>query len=118
MNTHEATEILDKYKKWREEGSPLSIGDSGMLYTPYQIGEALSHAIEVMKRSEWQPIETAPRDGTRIRCLVINDEFILHWEQEDDEYPAGWCDDDKTDWNPTHWMPLPDAPEVGDARHK
>lgn len=62
----------------------------------------------------WQPIETAPRDGTR----------ILVWRpREGDEYDAHAAADYWSDksWyqsrrcqQPTHWMPLPPAPVTKD----
>jgi hypothetical protein len=74
--------------------------------------------------AEWQPIETAPKDGTRI--LVVDCGFvqIARWDEEFDNYndrqgvPA-WatfaCDDgfySEYAENPTHWMPLPEPPRV------
>lgn len=62
---------------------------------------------------EWQPIETAPRDGTPI--LAWNGGvFVVYWESD----PGSWwvydppCDE-RAVWNvkqPTHWMPLPPPP--------
>jgi len=70
--------------------------------------------------SKWQPIESAPRDGTRI--LVWG---RLDGECEDGPHPLpAYCDaadeDGGTRWlaqgletveYPTHWMPLPPPPE-------
>ena len=61
----------------------------------------------------WQPIETAPKDGTWILLtevlegqMITGHPFILYW---DDRW--GWGDIyGKRDVNPTHWMPLPDPP--------
>lgn len=66
---------------------------------------------------EWQPIETAPKDGRR--CLVINDRGIFAVEWDSDWFSSdGWwlCVDGKHNDSPlrgetpTHWMPLPASP--------
>lgn len=73
--------------------------------------ETLRHALRSMQDQGWQPIETAPKDGTKIRCIVGHDEMILHWDEtEPDEYDPAWVDDDLTDWSPTHWKPPGDKP--------
>jgi hypothetical protein len=58
--------------------------------------------------SGWQPIATAPKDGTQIWA----------WDDERGSNPAMWVEsewwityDDAT-IQPTHWMPLPAAPVV------
>lgn len=75
--------------------------------------------------SEWQPIETAPRDGTRILLFTQwrGDEIspepfseiqIGEWD-EGNPAPgvwhrrAGWSVEKVGD--ATHWMPLPPAPD-------
>jgi len=75
--------------------------------------------------TEWQPIETAPKDGTDIIVMYIHiDTQCVHaafWlEDEDDPSETGWW---TYDWNevgrvlmtddyaPTHWMPLPEGPK-------
>ena len=75
--------------------------------------------------SMWQPIETAPRDGTSI--LVCCSSFdpiwgIASWYSDNREYPAGlpegWMmwhqgtEEQRHTW-PTHWMPLPAPPARG-----
>ena len=71
--------------------------------------------------SEWQPIETAPKDARRI---LISDQFgiyIAQWAQDAELGQAktgpGWqifsCEDCWYSYvatNPTHWMPLPEPP--------
>jgi hypothetical protein len=67
--------------------------------------------------SEWQPIETAPKDGTRILALIRQSDYIkiLHWEPDSSyertKYPEyhQWFDG-YTHWIPSHWMPLPSPP--------
>lgn len=76
---------------------------------------------------EWRTIETVPKDGTRI--MLANRHGI--WMAEYcPVYPSGYRPDDP--WfsvmlnhdhiqrtgrhdKPTHWMPLPEPPEVGDG---
>ena len=65
---------------------------------------------------EWQPIETAPKDGA----------VLIHWSEQAgfngntevaEQYdPGEWasCESCGMTWQeePTHWMPLPEPPEV------
>lgn len=61
--------------------------------------------------SEWQPIETAPKDGTAIlvwtgrRCTCAN------WSNRQfKRWNNGWDHDRNGFIDPTHWMPLPEPP--------
>lgn len=90
--------------------------------------------------SNWQPIETAPKDGSRVLCCWVGGEpCFLVWKtnrrllkpeyrelsaeekawleqfsnpyfgdpNEDDDYDLA-----RTGKGPTHWMPLPEPPEI------
>lgn len=87
--------------------------------------------------SEWQPIETAPKDGTLIDIWCPwdgNEEGGIRlenvsWNVSNDLNPhTGWSritddgDEDMVEmdatcplglpkWVPTHWMPLPEPPQ-------
>ena len=101
------------------------------------IAEAAAIISELVERIEgvWQPIETAPKDGTWILlCGGRTDEdFYLRDEPEAQSriVSAFWLlspcgDEDGEEWsvgfwdgswrtgyeNPTHWMPLPPPPSV------
>lgn len=76
---------------------------------------------------KWQPIETAPRDETRI--LVINGETGGYGGYAGESsrayhigtayfYEGEWlatdCCDGVSTYMPTHWMPLPEPPNEGE----
>lgn len=81
--------------------------------------------------TDWQPISTAPKDGTPILCCIVGCvPTVAWWETFPKPLPyakrscwrtneAGDFEDDvawEENWrssfyNPTHWMPLPQPPE-------
>lgn len=84
-----------------------------------------------MIESGWQPIETAPKDGTGILLSNGKDVAEGHWYfeeggttehrdmdgryigQTESEGYAGWLDwDGGMQPDPTHWMPMPPPPGV------
>ncbi len=74
----------------------------------------------------WHPIETAPKDGTfMLLCMPCAVPGVGQWQkspwghegwkltepgdfQDDDALLADW---ENTSYQPTHWMPLPAAPQ-------
>ena len=72
----------------------------------------------------WQPIETAPKDGTHILVYAYGEYSSAYYvakEIDDEEYcgkgmyrkvkiDAGYLHYE-TDKYPTHWMPLPEPPK-------
>lgn len=72
-----------------------------------------------MSSDKWQPIETAPKDGT---WIMIYEPYgggqnvdLTHWIASWGDYghDEGWIDQDDAlvTRNPTHWQPLPTPPE-------
>lgn len=76
----------------------------------------------------WRPIDTAPKDGTRIiiratmdytpETLAVRPDLdrnwidVVRWGVHNTDGDQSWVDDD-SDWScsdPTHWMPLPAPP--------
>lgn len=84
-----------------------------------------SHIIAAMAPTGWQPIETAPQDGTVVlvypgtwsgRSVSTAVWDAQHFASRPRPY---WRRDDaigardSRDKPPTHWMPLPNAPQKG-----
>lgn len=73
---------------------------------------------------EWQPIETAPKDGTPVLLFEWRGDpweepeaniFVGEWDHHRDGelYKTQWvCTEyEAFNHNPTHWMPLPPPPK-------
>ena len=60
--------------------------------------------------TEWQPIETAPRDGTNILSWEHKMECMIIFWQSGDWHCTHDCEDLYFS-EPTHWMPLPEPPK-------
>ncbi len=62
----------------------------------------------------WQDIDTAPMDGTEILTYQQHVRYrgrfvVVHFFAEAWGGDGGWSDGEY-DYQPTHWMPLPDPP--------
>lgn len=71
---------------------------------------------------QWQPIESAPTDGTNILAIVAGNHpmsgqpfipEVVKWT-EDGWWNCMWgcASDNRGGYEPTHWMPLPPAPSL------
>lgn len=114
---------LEKIKRECYGDSPIACRAS--------IDRAIDHlAARNMLAGGWMPIDSAPRDGTRILCwsneLYIKP-YIAWWGEDQNKPDDGnehfeWLSGDGDDWstgyyytpvNPTHFMPLPPPPVDG-----
>ncbi len=89
-------------------------GEEGVLKKSW-----LEEILEKQKKTKWQPIETAPKEGTTFLAY----EFVAPFENNnggDYIHMCYWWDGDNLNssrWTgsfanpPSHWMPLPAAPE-------
>ena len=62
---------------------------------------------------EWQPIETAPQDGTTVLacCQGMRWHQVLFWmDDAGDDWTSEWMNMAGKSYSPTHWMPLPEPP--------
>lgn len=90
----------------------------------YELGEA----IREVEAGPWQPIETAPKDGTQFLAVLSNGWYALlrsprpfepksryqYWTGTGETPPIVETHPDSTEWGEryiilaTHWMPLPE----------
>ena len=122
---------------------PVDLDGSEVCIVPVADIIALYEAVEGApgsdepSRSGWQPIETAPKDGTRIWVYGNGVHDVASWSDgkdhepdelgiADDGWDAGWVsyhgwffpgasfgpeEHQRDGTQPTHWMPLPPTPE-------
>lgn len=67
---------------------------------------------DIIARPAWQPIETAPKDGTDILAYQRWEEgteriLVMRWDEK-----GGWRTNVHSfvRFDPSHWMPLPSPP--------
>jgi len=79
--------------------------------------DAVNELVKVLERQAWQPIETAPKDGTRCLFYIPEDDETGYLESMCVTYFNG---DELERYNimqledglePTHWMPLAEPPK-------
>jgi hypothetical protein len=108
---------IARQKAWFESSAG---GKSVAVFWKEAFDAGVKQAVLAMKREiiadGWQPIETAPMDGSKIWATYYNQGSIIPvWT-----HPAYWHSQ-KKDWRavgsngstlliPTHWMPLPKPP--------
>jgi hypothetical protein len=83
--------------------------------------------IRETRAPDWQPIETAPKDGSTFLAYTAEEGIdFFHWQGLSGDVPVGWRDSfinvyrEGDARGPSHWMPLPlppqnDLPELADA---
>lgn len=89
-------------------------GSCNVDYLLYDAADFIKELLTMVDEREWQPIETAPRDG---KIIILTDGFCTY---------AAWSDGDSKTWDiaddfgepngieekyVTGWMPLPEPPE-------
>jgi len=83
----------------------------------------------LMAAVTWQPIETAPKDGTPFLSALGPFVYIVFWSDDSNlKSLIPWWEQGSAEWennkwigyheeyyaaSPTHWMPLPKPPKEG-----
>jgi hypothetical protein len=108
----EATNLAIAYVDWL--GRDTVDADAEQVLAQ-SVSQALLSAYERGRTErEWQPIETAPKDGKRVLCW--NHEWLA--PESGCLYGMAWAANglaaDKGGWKyqPTYWMPLPAPPAI------
>lgn len=79
-----------------------------------EIAERIETVRQALLLPMWMPINDAPRDGTKILLYVPKAEkweafhFLSYWHRTKGKNGYWW---DHSHLDPTHWMPLPAAPD-------
>ena len=106
MNTQEAIKTLVEIRAMYFHPCPDNVRHQEV---------ALTHAIEHMKRGQWQPIESAPmcedvdlwsKYGRYVRCQHDDYGHWFIWSDEFNQYVTL-----SPSIKPTHWMQLPEPPQ-------
>lgn len=75
----------------------------------------IEYGLAAYEKAQWQPIETAPKDGS---WILVSDPSGT-WMDSARFYEGAWCSWPTTicqygpeEDPPTHWMPLPEPPNA------
>jgi len=68
-------------------------------------------AVRLLESSEWQPIETVPKDGTEILLWYADMKAVNVAFWDGGQWRIRYAEGEHDLWEPTHWMHLPAPPE-------
>ena len=84
-------------------------GGGGVFQTTMNINLVDSLGRTLSQNAQWQPIETAPKDGSIILVFGLNDINIAYWQSIDTQIFTDEFGHEL--YELTHWMPLPEPPK-------
>lgn len=110
-------------QKWIGEDGPQEIWvflDQGTNVTGYsetgpELARRNERAVHFTRAPQWQPIETAPKDGTEILAWDGQGQATISWSNGCWSLVyAGWRAEDGEFDGAINWQPLPAPPEVSE----
>ncbi len=106
MSSTSTPAAMRLYQALRDKGYVVCFQPHGDVVRAKHVAQVFDEA----GVSEWQLIETAPKDGTEILCWdgenrAICDYRSGKWNVTQDSEDYGW-----SDYTPTHWQHLPTPP--------
>lgn len=117
------TDIVERLRDAERHFAAIIV-EGATSYTLSMMREAAAEIERLRALHQWQPIDTAPRDGTAIIALlryrngtVFDEPLSIRWHDPWGQWVFSGCligiqnsakDEDNVD--PTHWMPLPPPP--------
>jgi len=92
---------------------PNETGDTSCANQARKCARAIAPLIAKQVMPQWEPIETAPKNGDVILVYANGRRIIAWWNYfQFDKHNNGWDFSGNGFINPTHWMPLPPAPDA------
>jgi hypothetical protein len=86
--------------------------DQGTSEDMREAAAMLEDAATLIERTSWQPIATAPKDGTEIlACDEIGTlTYVVEWNEPHDGTRGYWMDRHYCEEHVAWWMPIPPRP--------
>lgn len=118
--------VVEEASEWLEQEPATDWGEhEWRLFNVIVEYESLLASVE---GKVWQPMETAPRDGTEVLVAYYGEVYTAKYIESNvsNDYPFFATTVNGDPWNcsgvdyrikyeylkPTHWMPLPEPPKV------
>jgi hypothetical protein len=102
----------ERYRTWPEVGGDIAANNSNLVLHCDALAKAIQSLADApAPRSEWRPIESAPKDGQPILAISVaqgNTVRIVRFDTQSKQ----WNSIPNSLWRlrATHWMPLPAPP--------
>jgi len=103
-----ATSIEEMLEKWNRTGVDIDAALHGWVNEKSPIANRLR--MIAAAQPKWQPIESAPKDGTEVLLCSRRGRIASGcWSGADRKNKTGFWTWPYIDQEPTHWMPTPPA---------